>query len=380
MSDVYLLAESAETALGGGEANLFEALRSGRSGAAPVTRFDASRLIASKAVCIDVSPEERKAGENLTQALLRRLFPRLSHLPPVDSIIWAGVKGNAEFIESGQGIACPYPHLPRHYSHWIRDELGWPQARLLEVNAACVSSTLGLALGAERIASGRCRSALVIAADIVSRFSFAGFSALNALTPDTCRPFDSGRDGLLLGDGAGAIVLSGEEYARDSGMPPLARLSGWGMANDANHITAPARDGRGLVAAIQAALQGAGLKPDDVGAVCAHGTGTVYNDAMELTAVETIFGERRFPVFSIKGAVGHTLGAAGCIETLISVRALAERIVPPTSGLRSPEPRAVGRASEAPQKFRTGAILKISSGFGGVNVALLLESAAGADT
>ncbi len=373
MAEVFLLGGAAESALGSYEGSLFGALRAGRTGAAPVSRFDVSRLRSRTSACIAVPPGERRAGENLTQSLLRRILPRFAAFPPVQTIIWAGVKGNAEFIESGAGKDSPFPFLPRHYSLWNRQQLGWPRAELLEVGAACASSTVGLALGADLIAAGRSASVLVIAADIVSRFSFAGFYALGAMTAGVCRPFDTARDGLILGDGAAGVLLAGTAYARSSGVAPPARLSGWGIANDANHITAPARDGRGLIAAVRAALKQAGRGAEGIGAYCAHGTGTVYNDAMELTAMEALFGDRRFPVFSVKGALGHTLGAAGGIETLICVRALAEGAVPPTAGFLSPEPRALGRFSGAEQKLGGGAILKTNSGFGGINAALVLE-------
>ncbi len=373
MSEVLLAACSAETALGGGEA-MRSALEAGRSGAERIRRFDPAGLVTAFAACAEIPGSERHPGENLTQALLRRALAPLSGLPPVETIIWAGVKGNAEYIESGRTEASS-PFLPRQYSVWIRDILGWPEAALLEVSAACASSTLALALGARRITDGVSRSVLVAAADIVSRFSAAGFSALKALTPGVCRPFDAERDGLILGDGASACLLSDPEYAREAGLKPLARVTGWGISNDANHITAPARDGRGLTAAIRTALDRGSRSPEDVAAFCAHGTGTVYNDAMELTSIQDVFGGRRFPVFSIKGALGHTLGAAGGIETLVCAGAMESGVVPPTAGLRTPEPRAEGRVSGGCQRLDGGVILNANSGFGGVNVALLLERA-----
>ncbi len=376
MSEVFLLDGAAETALASWDGGLFAELSSGKGGFGPVTRFDVSRLMARTAACLEPAAGERRETENLTQSLLRRVLPKFAPLPDIETIVWAGVKGNAEFVEAGGFQAeppCPFPFLPRDYSLWIRDELGHPKAGLVEVSAACASSTLGLAVGADLISSGMRRSVLVVAADIVSRFSFLGFNALNALSPGTCRPFDKDRDGLLLGDGAAVVLLADGDYVREVGRQPLARLSGWGVANDASHITAPARDGRGLIAAIDSALKRAGLDPRDIGAFSAHGTGTVYNDAMELTALDAVFGDRLFPVFSIKGAVGHTLGAAGGIEALVSARALIEGFVPPTLGLEHPEPKAHGRISGEVQKISSKRIMKTNSGFGGVNVALILE-------
>jgi len=119
---------------------------------------------------------------------------------------------------------------------------------------------------------------------------------------------------MCIGDGAVAILLADAETASKHRLDRLAHLSGWGISNDANHITGPARDGAGLIMAMETAMGMAGLPPDDTQAFCAHGTGTVFNDSTELAAIEAVFGDRRFPVFSIKGAVGHTLGAAGAID------------------------------------------------------------------
>ena len=171
-----------------------------------------------------------------------------------------------------------------------------------------------------------------------------------------------------------ALWLADASTLDAAGAKPLARLTGWGIANDANHITGPARDGSGLILAIRSALDQADLAPETIDAFCAHGTATVYNDAMELTALESEFGDRRFPLFSIKGAIGHTLGAAGGIEVAVCLRALETKTVPPTVGVRNPEPRAVGRVSAKTQAFAGQRILTTNSGFGGVNAALILEA------
>jgi 3-oxoacyl-[acyl-carrier-protein] synthase II len=379
MANVYLLYGDAETALGSIGGTLFAALSAGASKSGPIERYDPSQLSFRTAACVDHLPAERHEGENLTQTILRRILPGFAGFPAVDTIIWAGAKGNAEYIEQQASSPKPtgsFPYLPRHYSLWLRQTLGYAQGiELLEVNAACASSTLAIALGADLIASGRSGSVLIVAADIVSRFTMTGFNSLLALAGSACRPFDIDRNGLLLGDGAVCLLLAGDVYCKASGLAPLARLSGWGAANDATHISAPARDGKGLIAAITAAMNKAQVLPGAIGAFCAHGTGTVYNDAMELTATEAIFGDRLFPLFSVKGALGHTLGAAGGIEALICAQALAKAIVPPTAGLRHAEARAQGRVSGERQTLATKRILTSNSGFGGINGALILENA-----
>lgn len=377
MADVYLLDGAVETAVNTCDEDLFTALMTGKEHIGKIDRFDTAKLSIDSAACIEFAPDEQRESENLTQTLLRRILPKFSHYPAVDAIIWSGVKGNAEFVEQGAWSAeppCSYPHLPRHYSRWIRDRLGFENSTLMETQAACASSTLAAALAAGRIASGRCKSVLVVAADIVTRFTMTGFNALFALTAGRCRPFDVHRDGLMLGDGAAALLLAGEDYIKDSGKTPLAKITGWGTGNDAVHITAPSRDGRGLIAAITAAVEKAEISPEDIGAYCAHGTGTVYNDAMELTAVEKIFGDRPFPVFAVKGTLGHTLGATGGIEIMICARALEEGVVPPTAALQEADPTACGRVTAGKQDFDNKRILTTNSGFGGVNVALILEN------
>jgi 3-oxoacyl-[acyl-carrier-protein] synthase II len=245
-----------------------------------------------------------------------------------------------------------------------------------DINAACASSTVGMAIGAQMIARGEYGSVLICAADVVTRFVFTGFSVLKALTPTICRPFDKARDGMCIGDGAVAILLADAKTARKHKLNKLAHLSGWGISNDANHITGPPRDGAGLVMAIETALRMARLSPADTQAFCAQGTGTLFNDSMELEAIEAVFGDRRFPVFSIKGAVGHTLGAAGGIDAAICDHALAHKLIPPTVGLETPESKAAGRVSNQAQAFEGRNILTSNSGFGGVNAALVLRALA----
>jgi 3-oxoacyl-[acyl-carrier-protein] synthase II len=369
MRDVYIVKQAIATGLGDSVDATWQGLLEGRSAIGAIRRFAVDRLIGRQASCIhDLRPAE---GENGVCALTRRVLDAIAPVPRGSCVVWTGIKGNTEFIEADQRGAMPY--LPEHYHRWVAETLGI-EPRGFSVNAACASSTVGMAIGAQMIARGEHDFVLVCAADLVTRFIFTGFCVLKAQTPGRCRPFDTARDGMCLGDGAVATLLADGETARKYDLNRLARLAGWGMSNDANHITGPSRDGAPLGAALGSALGMAGMAPEAVQAFCAHGTGTLFNDAMELAAVESVFGDRRFPVFSIKGAVGHTLGAAGGIDAAICVRALAAQRVPPTAGLDVPEPRAAGRVSRQAQAFDGRNILTSNSGFGGVNAALLLEA------
>ena len=372
MNDVYLAQASAVSSIGGSLDEMWPRLRAGESAIGPVKRFQTGRLGFHKAACVNDLDGE---PGNLTWELTERCLSQLGPIPRETFVIWAGIKGVAEYVEARQaGLPFHGPRFPAQYREQVCQRLGLSGAGM-EVNAACASSTAALALGSAMIAQGQCPSVLVAAADAVTYFTFSGFSALKALSPGVCRPFDANRDGLALGDGAVALLLLGAGAAGTQKNGPLARVTGWGVANDANHITGPARDGCGLVAAIEAALRRARRSPEEIEAICGHGTGTVYNDAMELTSFERVFGPQwRAPLFSIKGAIGHTLGAAGGLEVAVCARALAEKTVPATSGLQTPDPRAAGRASSTPQILAGGNVLTVNSGFGGVNAALILEA------
>jgi 3-oxoacyl-[acyl-carrier-protein] synthase II len=369
MQDVYVVKHAIATSLGNSVEATWQRLLQGHSALNAIRHFHANRLTSQEACCIpDWLPAAR---ENRVCDLTRRVLDQITPVPPGTCVVWAGIKGNAEYIEADQNIEMPY--LPEHYHQWVAERLGIGPTGF-NINAACASSTVGLAVGAQKIARGEYGSVLVCAADVVTRFAFSGFSALKAFTPTVCRPFDKARDGMCIGDGAVAILLADAATARKHKLDRLAHLSGWGISNDANHITGPSRDGAGLVMAIETAMGMAGLHPPDTQAFCAHGTGTLFNDSMELAAIEAVFGDRRFPVFSIKGAVGHTLGAAGGIDAAICAHALAHKLIPPTVGLHTPESKAAGRVSHQAQAFDGRNILTSNSGFGGVNAALVLHA------
>jgi len=368
MKRVFLTAAGMVSGLGSTLSENWQNLLNGQTAVKPIDYFDTSAIDYKLSSAVpDLRADSTK---NFVQELARRALGQIETVPQNTFVLWTGIKGNAQFIESG--LTQKNLHLPKHYRHWI-EERYTTTAGGMEVNAACASSTVGVALGAQKIALGEQSTVLVCGADLASRFVHLGFSALKALTPTAARPFDQTRDGLVLGDGAAALLLSDKQTAEANGWAKLAEISGWGISNDANHITGPARDGIGLILSIRQALNMASLQPDEVQAFCAHGTATQYNDGMELTAVETLFGSRRFPIFSVKGSIGHTLGAAGGIETALSALALQHKTVLPTVGMQEAEERARDRVSAEAQAFEGDTILTTNSGFGGVNAALVLR-------
>ena len=238
------------------------------------------------------------------------------------------------------------------------------------VSAACVSGLLAIQQGVALLRRGLADLVLVAGVDLASEFVLAGFNSLKSLDPEGCRPFDRVRVGLSLGEGAGALVLVRRELLPG----PAVRVTGWGSSNDANHLTGPSRDGAGLALAVSRALAKAGVAPDAIDYLNAHGTGTPYNDNMESLALRTVFGDRVPPFSSSKGLLGHTLGAAGILETILCLAALELQWLPGTPRLRERDPVAPDSLLREPRPAtQLRRVLKISCGFGGTNAALVLE-------
>ena len=210
--------------------------------------------------------------------------------------------------------------------------------------------------------------------------AFAAMRALSTRNDDPAgasRPFDSARDGFVVGEGSGVVVLEALEHAEARSAPILAELVGYGATADASHITLPAPGGIGAVRAARRALEKAGMAAGDIDHVSAHATSTPEGDKAELQAIRTIFGEQagRIPITAIKSMVGHTLGAAGAIEAIASVLTIRDGCIPPTINLTNPDPGAAGldlTPNVAAQR-RVSAVLSNSFGFGGQNTALIFR-------
>ncbi len=238
------------------------------------------------------------------------------------------------------------------------------------VSVACVSGLVAISQGTKMIQRDEADAVFVVGVDCLSEFVVAGFTALKAIDPLGCRPFDAARCGLSPGEAGAAIVLVRKDFVADGKI----KIRSFGGSNDANHLTGPSRDGSGLAQAIRVALDAAKLSPAEIDYVHAHGTGTSYNDAMESLALKTIFGDACPPVSGSKGMLGHTLGAAGVIETIICVLALQNDFLPGTPRLNLPAegvPKNLVREPRFGVKLKN--ILKLNTGFGGMNGALILS-------
>lgn len=250
--------------------------------------------------------------------------------------------------------------------------LGGPSAAL---SLSCSSGAVALARAAEWIRAGRADRVAVVGYDALSRFAWTGLSALRTMTPDAVRPFDRRRSGTLFSEGAAALVLERADVAARRAAPPLAILQGWATGNNGSHMTAPAPQGAGTADVLRRALLRAGLAASAIDHFNAHGTGTKLNDSTEAAALHAVLGKAAgtVPTTSVKGAVGHLMGAAGTAEAIASVLALRDGCVPPTANHAEPDPECplhvvVGEPLRSPLL----AVLSNSAGIGGTNAALVL--------
>ncbi len=261
----------------------------------------------------------------------------------------------------------------------VAQRTGLPQAPRVYVNA-CVAASTAVADAAAMICSGRASQLVVAAGYLVDADSFYMFDAGRTLAKDgQVRPFSAGRQGLLLGDGAVAVVLEATATAGRRGAPLLAYLAGWGRAGDAYHVCQPRPDGAGLARAVGAALSRARVDVADVGYVNANGTGTSFSDASEAAAIYQAFGSsaRSVPVSSTKSVHGHALEASALLELVVTVLALQAGLLPVNSGFLAPdEDCTLDLVLGAARPARIRYALSLNAAFGGANTALLVEAAA----
>jgi len=374
MHQVLITDVTTVTALGDDLEQLWQGLMAGKTGIKPVRHFPVENYTSKYAACIEnLTLSGSLTKKSRIQILLDRLLEKMFPIPADSFLITATTKSGIDNLEQlCRGNRTNVQDLLLSTITDIISQKLKLTAKGINISAACASSTIAVSRGASMISSGRANSVLVCCMDIITEFIFSGFSSLKALSPFPCRPFDRSRHGLTPGEGAAAILLMSEDRVKKDNLSPLGRIVGWGVSSDATHITAPARDACGLIMAIHQALKRANLKEQDIAAISAHGTGTIYNDLMELTAFKQVFGKYKVPVYSVKGSIGHTMGAAGGIEVALGLKALSKKVIPPTVGFSDPEEGAKGLLSSEPEEIPGNYLLTTNSGFGGINAAIIL--------
>ncbi len=365
---VILAQSDVVSAYGWGLDALWSGLLSGVTAIRLTERFAQRRFVSNQAALV---PDLHVGNDgSRAMAMLRRLLePLIGKIDPMTPVILATTVSEIEYVEKalirGQTEASPSGGGQALLGR-VKQLLGLRGPGMV-VSSACASSTAALTRAAGMIRHGEAQSVLVIACDSVSEFVYSGFAGLLSLCEGPARPFDARRSGLTLGEAAAWVLLSSDDGA------DATAILGWGNTTDAVHMTAPDREGLGLSRAINKACEMAGRSAEEVGFVAAHGTATLYSDAMEMTAFREIFHGQARPIFSVKGGVGHTLGAAGLVQTLVAQRAIRLGVIPPTVGYSEGEETSQGWASDQAVELKPGKLaLSTNSGFGGVNTAILL--------
>ncbi len=370
-----IVASDMITPYGAGIDACWRGILSGRTAVSRVDRFETASF--QSGLAGTVRGLSYHGDESLVMQMLGSLFGNGRITIPGDAkIVLATTKGEIDFLEMSilKGAGDPARSTVGRLLHKVAALTG-ARGGSLAVSAACTSSAAAAARAAAMIRNERADCVLVVACDSVTEFIFAGFSSLMALDRVPARPFDRKRAGLNVGEAAAFALIMSEDRARKEGMPVLGEIRGWGLSDDANHMTGPSRESEGLVLAITKALASSGCAMHDIGLIAAHGTGTVYNDAMEMRAFHTLFRNGAVPVYSIKGGIGHTMGAAGLVETLFAITSLHEGIVPPTVNLNEPDEDAAGWVAARKRSLEGSRIaLVTNAGFSGVNTALVVEA------
>ncbi|PQA50897.1 beta-ketoacyl-ACP synthase II [Amnimonas aquatica] len=396
------------TGLGASVDKTWSGIVAGRSGIAPITHFDCSAFSTRFAglvpdfVVDDYMPakEARRFDEFIqyglaagTQALADSgITVSEANAARIGVAVGSGIGGlttieggHAGMLDGGPRKISPF-FVPGSIINMaagmlaIRHGLKGPN---LAIATACTTASHCIGLAARLIAYGDADVMLAGGAEKAScPLGLGGFAAARALSTrndapqQASRPFDRDRDGFVMGDGAGVVVLEEYEHAKARGANILAELIGFGMSDDAYHITSPSEGGEGAAAAMRNALRDAGLNPEQVDYINAHGTSTPAGDVAETRAIESVFGDhaRRLAVSSTKSMTGHLLGAAGGVEAIFSVLALRDQVLPPTINLDNPDPACtLDYVPHTARDAKLDVVLSNSFGFGGTNGSLIFR-------
>lgn len=362
-----------------------KSLLEARPGISPVRLFPTDRYNCKTAGQVDPGLERRalsidarsRKWERASQMVLVAMDETLRGAPGFspDVVVVGTTSGGMAFGEKFYRAIAGHESM-RHSTRWVQEYLPHrPVLHAMEalnisapvqiVSTACASGTNALGAALRLIRSGAAERVLAGGYDALAELVFAGFDCLKASTPEICRPFDSGRSGLVLGEGAAFFCL---EKSSDEAL----RLTGYGSATDTHHLTQPHPSGSGPLAAMKAALQSARLAPETIDYINAHGTGTPLNDASEAKALAELFPQT--PFSSTKALTGHALGAAGAIEAAYSLIALRDGFLPPNANFRSADEGVnIPLVANTSRRANLRNVLSNSFGFGGANAAVIFS-------
>jgi 3-oxoacyl-[acyl-carrier-protein] synthase II len=387
------------TALGLGWKLNADGFRAGRRAFRPVELFDVSRQRVKIAAEVDLPktlPSLRltrrqldrldRAGKMLVlaaqQAWSQAGWAAAENLPLVLGTTAGGMLlGEAYYRQATQR---PQQHRqqatrainyqPQVQAHMVFDALGF-SGPITIISNACASGSNAIGHAWDLIRSGQAERAVAGGYDALGELVFSGFDSLQALSPTVCRPFDAGRDGLALGEGAAVLNLETLASAQRRGAEILGEIIGYGTSIDGHHLTQPQPQGNTTLTVMKQACANAGVAPEEIDYINAHGTGTVLNDSSEAHAISEWAGPRAatLPVSSTKASIGHLLGGAGSVEAVVCLMALREQWLPPEIEFETPDPACQFPIVNQPQDARVNVVLSNSFGFGGVNATLIMR-------
>jgi 3-oxoacyl-[acyl-carrier-protein] synthase II len=390
----------------------WDALYAGKSGAGFITQFDASKhktRIAAEVKGFDgaalLGQREARKMDRFTQFAMAATLEAMaqanltieeSNRDRVGIVIGTGIGGILTLIEQAEVMRERGPDRvsPFLIPMMISDSAAGMIAIRVGVRGpnmalatACASGNNAIGEAGEMIRRGAADVMIAGGAEAaLTPVAMAGMNVMGALStrnddPQTAsRPFDKNRDGFLMGEGAGILILESLEHAQARGAKILCELSGYGTTDDAYHISAPAENGAGAAMSMQYALGNAGLTVNDIGYINAHGTSTPLNDKSESAAIKTVFGERAYkiPVSSTKSMTGHLLGASGALEAVICTQVLLNNVLPPTINYETPDPACdLDYVPNQPRNSEPAYVMSNSFGFGGHNATLIFSRFSG---
>lgn len=386
------------TALGADAAKTWQALIAGQSARASLTAIAVEGCRVTEGAQADLPPLTGFSAKELSRLTRadRLVLPaaeetlrhagllddqgrcRLQRLEMCVSTTACGMEKGEEFLRTvwaGQHLgqtARVARYQAQQQIATIHRRFGFSGPVMIVANA-CAGGGNAIGHAWDLIRSGMAEVVLCGGYDALNELVFAGFDSLQSLAPDACRPFDRKRRGLMLGEGAGFLVLENAQNAEQRGAKIHGYVTGYGHSTDVHHLTQPAPDGGPLERAMRQALERAQCPAEHVGYVNAHGTGTPFNDGAEAQAFHRVFGSGPTKLSSTKAALGHTLGAAGAIEAILSLLALQTGKLPPQINLQDPEPLVADTLVKQGETAELASVMSVNLGFGGSNAALLFR-------
>jgi 3-oxoacyl-[acyl-carrier-protein] synthase-1 len=375
MKDVFITSHNILSPVGSTTADNFEQLKKSVSGiqkhdnkAYSETPFYASLFKESTIDHIDNSNLLYTKFEKILIASISEALQRDNRNIDLNKTVFiiSSTKGNIELLEKEEYTKELKNRISLYTSAKLVSKYFKFKYEPIVISNACISGLLAIITGKRLIQSGQYENAIVAGADVISKFVLSGFQSFQAISKARCRPFDTLRDGINLGEGAATIILSSNKKNGTA-----IKITGGSVSNDANHISGPSRTGDELNYAILRAMKEANVSSNDINFISSHGTGTIFNDEMEANAF-FLGNLHNIPTNSLKGFFGHTLGAAGIIETIMTYKSMHQNLVLPTLGFQNSGVTKPINICSTLYNTQLNNCLKTASGFGGCNAAIVM--------